>query len=167
MRCHLAWIALLSLLLGTGCKTTPSKTDAEKPYRGATFELNLPASVTVDGERGDGFAVHYFRVGNSHCMMGIYEGIRPHLFSSKEKDLTVMRRGVTTRDRIDHGEDVWGVDSNGGQWRESLWNCTRIVHDREGKKIKIPGLIHIWYFGAKDEEQALFDTMIDGLSIVD
>ena len=155
-----------AMTLGAGCETTSPKPDAEPVYRGATFEMRLPPSVTTAVDQGDGFAVHYFRIGASRCQMGLYEGQKPRPFAHKEKDLTVMRRGVTSRDSIPKGEDVWGVDSNALVWRESVWNCTRTVRSADGKSFQIPTVLHLWYFGATEEEGQAFDGMVDTLQML-
>lgn len=161
------WILLpaaaAALTLGVGCETTRPKSDAENIYRGATFEMRLPPGVTTAVDQGDGYAVHYFRIGASKCQMGIYEGQKPRLFSSKEKDLTVMRRGKVARADIPQGDDIWGVDSNGKIWRESVWQCLRRVTGDQGKRFEIPTFLHIWYFGASEEEQQAFDGLVADL----
>jgi hypothetical protein len=162
---------IFALALLTSCETTKPKTEKtdiphETNYRAASFEIKQPTGITTAVEQGDGFAVHYFKTANSKSMLGIYEGQRPRLFSKKEHNLTVMRRTSTVRDNIDRGDDVWGIDSNGGIWRESVWSCTRTVIDNRKKIFKLPSIIHIWYFGATEEEAALFDSMLDSLVII-
>lgn len=161
------WILLPAaaavLSLGAGCETTRPDPGAENAYRGATFEIPLPSGVTAAADQGDGYAVHYFRIGASKCQMGIYEGQKPRLFSSKEKDLTVMRRGKVSRAEAPQGDDVWGVDSHGKIWRESVWRCLRRVTSDQGKRFEIPTFLHIWYFGASEEEQQAFDALIADL----
>ncbi len=156
----------LAVLLGSGCETTKSRPESFEVYRGVTFELKKPSSVIVANEMKSDFAVHYFRVGASPVQMGIYEGTRPKIFSNREKNLSVMRKGNTVRGRIERGDDVWGVDSNAKNWRESIWTCSRIIVDKQdGKKFKVPSMIHIWYFGASDEEQAVFDAIIESIEV--
>jgi hypothetical protein len=99
--------------------------------------------------------------------MGVYEGQRPHLFSKKEKNLTVMRRGTTSRENIERGDDVWGVDSNSMVWRESVWDCRRLVRGDKGKAYRLPSMIHIWYFGATEEEAEVFDSIADSIQMVE
>lgn len=166
---HVNWRAFIvlvgSLALGAGCETTPRAPEEEPIHRAATFEMRLAPTVTAAVDQGEGYAVHYFRVGSSRCQMGIYEGQKPRLFSSKEKDLTVMRRGKASRVGIRQGDDIWGVDSGGKVWRESVWSCVRTVRGERGKTFQIPTLIHIWYFGATEEEQQVFDGMVENLQI--
>jgi len=159
--------ALLPLLCAgifAGCQTLETEPRPEagtRIYRGGTFQLRYPPSVTTAIDQGDGFMAHYFRVGQSKCMMGVYEGQKPKLFSKKTKDLSIMRRGVTSRKNIDRGDDLWGVDSNGKTWRESLWSCRQNIRAENDKAIPVAVLIHIWYFGASDEEQIIFDSIAD------
>ena len=159
-------LLLLCAVLVIGCETTKPKEETDVLYRGASFELQHPKSVTAIYDQGDEYAVHYFKVGQSRCMMGIYEGQRPRLFAKKERDLTVMHRGTTFRDGIDRGDDAWGVDSNANLWRESVWSCQRAVNVSGKKKYYLPSMIHIWYFGATEEEQAIFDSMVDTIEMI-
>ncbi len=164
-----AILLLLALMMGAGCESTPSKSDQEKDgkkYSGVTFEIHTPPHVTVVPDQGEGYAVHYVRIDTSKSMMGIYEGLHPKLFSKKETDLTPMKRGhPTVRDNLDRGDDVWGVDSNGKGWRESVWECKRTFQGKNGNPFQVPTMIHIWYFGASEQEQVVFDTIIDGLTM--
>ncbi|MCC7519302.1 MAG: hypothetical protein IT578_08980 [Verrucomicrobiae bacterium] len=159
------WFAALALVasLFAGCETPAPKPDGDAVYRGATFELDLQPSIKTAVDQEEGYAVHYFRVGSSKCQMGIYEGQKPKLFSSKERDLTVMRRSKVARAEVPQGDDVWGVDSNAKLWRESVWNCVRTVRNDQGKTYHLPTLLHIWYFGATEEEQQIFDEMVASL----
>lgn len=156
---------LLGLLIWSGCETTPPAKETNAAYAGATFEVQVPPSVNVTPNQGDEFAVHYFRVGQSKTTMGIYEGQRPKLFSRKERDLTVMHKGSTVRGNIQQGSDAWGVDSNAKIWRESVWNAQRTVKSPDGKSYRLPTMIHIWYFGATEEEQTVFDSIVDTLEV--
>jgi hypothetical protein len=162
-----AFVALVGILaLGVGCETNPPAPEEGVIHRGATFEIRMAPTVTVAVDRGAEYAVHYFRVGSSKCQMGVYEGQKPHLFSSKEKDLSVMRRNETSRPGIPRGDNVWGVDPDGKVWRESVWSCVRTVQGERGKSFQIPTFIHIWYFGATDEEQQVFDGMVENLQML-
>lgn len=157
-----------SAVLFCGCettKTTKSKENQNKTYTGASFEVLYPPSISAVAEQGEEFAVHYFRLAGSKSMLGIYEGQRPKLFSKKERDLTVMRRGTTTRENIERGDDAWGVDSNGRIWRESVWSGTRIVHVANGKTYRMPTMLHIWYFGASEDEADLYNDIVDTLEM--
>ena len=156
---------LLGLLVWSGCETTQSSKETSTVYRGATFEIKNPSSVTTKVDQGEDFAVHYFQIGQSKNSMGIYEGQRPKLFSRKERDLTVMRKGNTVRGNIQQGNDAWGVDSNAKNWRESVWTAQRTVRSPEGKSYHLPTMIHIWYFGATEEEQTVFDSMVDSIEV--
>jgi hypothetical protein len=159
-----------AVLIGLwGCETTePKKTDnSNTVFRGASFELTFPPEIQPASEQGDGYAVHYFRLPTSKAALGIYEGQRPSLFSKQEKDLTVMKKGTTFRKNIDRGNDVWGIDSNAKVWRESVWSCTRAVISKEGKKYQLPSMLHIWYFGATEEEQQLFDSLVDSIEMLE
>ena len=98
-------------------------------------------------------------------MMGIYEGQRPKLFLKKELNLTIMKRSTTTRKNIDQGDDMWGIDSDGKLWRESLWSCQQQIRGEDGKMIPAAALLHIFYFGATPEEQEIFDSMADTIEI--
>ena len=153
------------ILSGSGCETTPKKIESDVLHEGATFTLRHPPSVEAMIDQGDGYAVHYFRIGGSKLMMGIYEGQRPRLFSKKERDLTVMRRGTTSRPNVEQGDDAWGVDSKARIWRESVWNCCRTIRDKREKAYRIPTMIHIWYFGVSEEQQAIFDAIVDTIEI--
>ncbi len=155
---------LVCALLLAGCETEGKKKASDHPYHGASFTIRVPEGVRVALEQGDGYAVHYFRLGETGAMMGIYEGQRPHLFSNKEKDLTVMRQGVTQKTNVVHGDDAWGVDSSGHVWRESVWTCTRVVRT-EKKLIDLPSMVHIWYFGVSEEQQTAFDAIVETLEI--
>ena len=164
-------LALLAILVsGASCVTTDSGSDFEKqyerPYQGATFQLRQPALVTAVLKQGEGRAVHYFRLEQSGSTMGIYEGIEPpRLFSPKEKGLVVTRRGNTSREEIEQGDDVWGEDAEGNLWRESVWHCRRTVRDDRGKTFHLPTILHIWYFGVPQEHQGIFDAMIDTIEM--
>lgn len=161
---HLALFTVM--VCGAACTTTKPVDDFEKPYQGATFQLRHPPFVTAVAQQGDGSAIHYFRLGQSKVSMGIYEGIQPpRLFSPKEKGLTVTRRGTTSREAIEQGDDIWGADQEGGVWRESVWNCRRMVQDDRGKKFHLPNILHIWYFGVPEEHQEVFDAMIDSIEM--
>jgi hypothetical protein len=146
-------------------KDTKSKKDDIKVYEGATFRIKHPESVTTALDQGPDYAVHYFRIAKSKVMLGVYEGMHHRLFSKDHKDLTPMRRGTTIRTGIEQGDDTWGVDSNMLVWRESVWSCVRTVISDQGKTIKLPTTIHIWYFGATEEEQMLFDSLIETLQM--
>ncbi len=165
MRVAIYFVVLVCAFFGVGCETTPKKAESTKPYQGATFELQLPSFVTAAVEQGDGYAVHYFRMGQSKSMLGVYEGLHPRLFSKKEHDLTVMRRGTTSREGIERGDDAWGVDSNAGIWRESVWSCYRPIRDEKGERHPIPTLLHIWYFGATEEQQGVFDAIVNTIEM--
>jgi hypothetical protein len=168
MKIRLTLFLLLTTLVFVGCQTTQPRAPLqpnEKRHTGATFELSYPQSITAVVDQGDGYAVHYFRLGESKSVMGIYEGLRPQLFAKKEKDLTVLRRGKTSRGNIERGDDAWGIDSDGKIWRESVWNCIRTAHDQKGKSIQLPTTIHIWYFGATEQEQDLFDSIVNTLEM--
>ena len=167
-------LRVMIILVGSGLLLGCETLDALDPwraegggkiYRGTTFELRHPPSVTTATSHGDEYVVHYFRVGQSKCMLGVYEGERPKLFKKNERDLTVMRHGSTARNNIKQGDDIWGVDSKGGIWRESLWSCQQIVQGADGKTAPIPILLHLWYFGATDEEQGIFDSIVDTLEV--
>lgn len=165
------WRAAISLgaalAAGAGCQTTSPRAEEARPYRGATFALDLPAGVSAAADEGDGYAVHYFRLGNSKCQMGVYEGQKPRPFASKEKDLTVMRKRRTARPDVVEGDDVWGVDSNGKFWRESVWSCVRVLQDeKRGKTFQLPTFLHIWYFGATEEEQQAFEALAAALQML-
>lgn len=136
-----------------------------KVYQGATFIIRHPESVTTALDQGPDYAVHYFRIEKSNAMLGIYEGMHHRLFSKDHNDLTVMRRGSTIRPGIEQGSDSWGVDSNALIWRESVWSCARSVISDQGKTIKLPTTIHSWYFHATEEEQKLFDSILDTLQM--
>jgi hypothetical protein len=155
------------MLLVSGCKTVrPTDRPEPQTYKGASFEIIVPGEgVKAYVDQGDGYAVHYFNLTSSPSNMGVYEGQRPSLFSKKERDLTVMRRGTTSRGDIERGDDVWGIDSNGRIWRESVWSCQRTFRNPDGKAYKIPSMIHIWYFGVTEEEQLLFDSMIQTIEM--
>ncbi len=159
---------LIFTIVFCGCETTKEakkKTEIKNTYRGLTIEFQYPPSATVANDVGDGFQVNYVRVGEGKNMLGIYEGQRPQLFSKKEQDLTMMRRGTTSRKNIERGNDVWGVDSNGKLWRESVWNVIRPIKMEDGKNISFPITVHLWYFGVNEEEQAVFDSIIDTIEI--
>lgn len=156
----------LAAMVCVGCETTKPRPEPPQTYQGATFALSYPSSITVVNDQGEGFAVHYLRLGKSTCQMGIYEGQRPRLFSKKEKDLTIMRRGSTTRPGIDRGDDIWGVDSNALIWRESVWECQRVVRSDKGKVYRLPTMIHIWYFGASEEEAAAYDSVANTIEML-
>ncbi|MDD2710172.1 MAG: hypothetical protein PHV34_19485 [Verrucomicrobiae bacterium] len=162
-----AFIFLLLLgLLGAGCETTKPKPETQNVHRGASFEMQIPADASVFVDQGDGFAVHYVRVSkDGKAKLGIYEGQRPQLFSKKENNLTAMRHTALNRENI-QGDDVWGVDSNALNWRESIWNCQRIIHGKNGKTFRLPTMLHIWYFDATDEEQTAFDAMINSIEML-
>lgn len=164
----LATTLLLSISF-VGCETTSHETKHDSPqiYRGASFTVTLPPNVDGVSEQGDGFAVHYFRIAGSKTSMGVYEGQHPSLFSKRERDLTPMRRGTTFRKNIDRGDDTWGIDSNAKIWRESVWSCTRAVVSPEGKKYRLPSMIHVWYFGATEEEQIVLDSIVDTIEMID
>jgi hypothetical protein len=107
---HLLFFFIIIPLL-TGCKTTDDKTvkNGPKNYQGATFTLKYPEGVDAAFEQGDGYATHYFRIGNSKAMLGLYEGMRPRLFSKDSKDLTAgMTFGALIRTRL-FGERVCGA----------------------------------------------------------
>jgi len=152
----------------TGCKSPEEqwRTETEgKTYRGTTFEIRCPESVAAITDQGEGFFVHYFRVGKSKCMMGVYEGKRPTLFSKKERNLTIMKRSNTARKNIDQGDDMWGIDSDGKLWRESLWSCQQSFRGEDDKMVPVAALLHIFYFGATPEEQEIFDSMVDTIEM--
>lgn len=158
-------------MLLMGCKTMEQRKAEEnskseiKTYEGATFTIKHPESVSTALDQGPDYAVHYFRVGKSKAMLGVYEGMHHRLFSKDHKDLTPMRRGTTIRPNIERGDDTWGVDSNALIWRESVWNCIRSVKNDQGKLIRLPSTIHAWYFGATEDEQLLFDSLLDTLQM--
>jgi len=158
-------ISILCAVFLAGCKTTEPKEQTHQTYQGASFILQYPDYVTVAPEQGDGYAVHYFRMGQSKAMLGIYEGQRPRLFSKNEHDLTVMRRNTTSRGDIERGDNIWGVDSNGMIWRESVWSCSRWIESETGKKYQLPSMLHLWYFGATEEEQVVFDALVDTIEM--
>ena len=150
----------------SGCETTkPKPASEDRLYRGATFTLRHPPSVTVAVDQGDGYAVHYFKTPNSNVMLGVYEGQRPKIFTKTETDLTIMRRGMTSKENVERGDDNWGIDSKGLIWRESLWNCNRVVRGTNGKTYNLPTMLHLWYFGASEEEQAFYDSLIDTIEL--
>ncbi|MBI4026601.1 MAG: hypothetical protein HY360_16565 [Verrucomicrobia bacterium] len=161
-----AWATLLIAVCVAGCATMKDEgPDASISYSGVTFQIQCPAAFKVAKEPRDGYFVYYFRIGESKTMFGIYEGQKPGLFSSKEKNLSLMRRGTTSRPGIEHGDDAWGVDSNGMFWRESLWSCFQINRDPVGKPFRVPIMLHLWYFGVTAEDQALFDSVIDTIQM--
>jgi len=168
MKPSLCLLACLGSFLLAGCLPDGRTPDAEpnRPYRGATFELSYPSHVTASADQGNGYAVHYFKVGQSKGQLGIYEGQRPKLFSNQDTDLTPLRRGYTpTRGDIEHGDDVWGVDGNALIWRESVWTCKRRVKGDDGKEYTLPTTLHIWYFRASEDEQLLFDSIIETIEM--
>lgn len=160
-----AWVLLACLFL-VGCESTPKKSESPTIYRGMTIDIQPGPKAIVASEPGDGFAVHYVRLNEADkAMIGIYEGQRPKLFSKKERDLTMMRRGNTSRGGIERGDDAWGVDGTGNIWRESVWTGARPMKTKEGKTFTIPIMIHIWYFGASDEQAAAFDQIIATIDV--
>jgi hypothetical protein len=169
--------AMVLLLIGfawtlTGCNTTkPQDSKSPEVYKAATFTIQVPEGITGTFEQGEDYAVHYFRITDpkipSSSMLGVYEGQRPRLFSKKEKNLTVMRRGSTNRASIERGDDVWGVDSNGKVWRESVWSCYRTITNDKGKPIRLPTMLHLWYFEATDDEQAVFDALANTIEMIE
>lgn len=170
-----SFILIVALVLPSlvGCQTTdPQDKDAEPLggvlYRGVTFTARHAPTVNVVTDSHQDFAVHYFRPGKGREMMGIYEGQHPKLFSSKEHNLSVMRKSLArARPGLERGDDVWGVDSNGKFWRESIWSCNQaVIFDNGKREAPLPVMIHIWYFGVSDEIAAVYDQIIDSIEIV-
>jgi len=148
-----------------GCQTTQPEKKENDVYRGASFEMMVLPTIEVANEQGEDYAVHYFRIMGSKTTMGVYEGQHPNLFAKKEKDLTPMRKGTTFRENIERGDDVWGVDSNAKIWRESVWSTIRVVTSAEKKVYRLPSMLHIWYFGATDEEQETLDSLVNPIQM--
>ena len=157
---------LLGVIFLAGCETAKPRGGANGvSYVGVSFELYHPPPITVIDEKGDGFVVYYFRTGKSKTKLGIYEGQYPSPFARKERNLTTLQEGITSRKNIERGEDIWGVDLHGKYWRESVWNCFYTAYSTENKSYRLPIKFHIWYFEATQEEKEMFDSMIDTIEM--
>lgn len=163
--------AALSLLAGCDTMNKDMKGEKESPdkkkYYGASFTCRVQKGVTPVVDQGENHAVHYFRLDGTELMMGVYEGLKPKLFWPKGGgDLTVQaHRHPMGKANVARGDDVYGVDSNGKYCRESVWECERPVQPREGKAFHVPTMIHIWYFGATQDQAIAFDAIAETIEI--